>query len=151
MHQVFRHLDAQSLAVAACVCRVWRQEAMNDNVWELVCTKHWPDTGDSIKRLGSVVNAMGGFRHLYTNYLRPILSGKGRRGCNPNSYSSRPAPASNNRNSETNMVWGEDQVQLSLSLFSVEYYRRLGFCKSSYAHLSSPSSLFTLPIQSRRP
>ncbi|GLJ32805.1 hypothetical protein SUGI_0660580 [Cryptomeria japonica] len=106
MHEIFKHLDAESLATASCVSRGWHQAAMDDALWELVCTKHWPASGISIGRLRSVVNVLGGFRRLYVKWMHPL--------CRNDAFK------------EDNVVWSEDQVQLSLSLFSVEYYGRLG-------------------------
>ncbi|KAH9323806.1 hypothetical protein KI387_018445, partial [Taxus chinensis] len=52
MHEVFKHLDAQSLAVASCANRRWHHAAMDDSIWEVICIQRsWPV---SLGRLRSV-------------------------------------------------------------------------------------------------
>ncbi|GLJ58346.1 hypothetical protein SUGI_1489850 [Cryptomeria japonica] len=117
LHEIFSHLDADALAMASCVSRQWYEAAMDDNMWEEICTKHWPSsTGISMTQLRYVVNVMGGFRRLYAKCLHPLLR--------------RPSSSSSYAFKEDGVVWSEDQVQLSLCLFSVDYYKRLGSCNT---------------------
>ncbi|XP_059078227.1 F-box protein GID2-like [Cryptomeria japonica] len=115
LHEIFKHLDAVSLAVASCVSRRWHQAAMEDNLWEMVCTKHWPASGISIVRLRSVVNVLGGFRRLYVQWVHPFLR-----------HAIASSPCSETDLKKDNGFWSENQVQLSMSLFAIEYYGRLG-------------------------
>lgn len=120
MHEIFRHLDAKTLSLASCVSKIWCEAAKDDNLWEVICTQHWPPTGISIGRLRSVVNVMGGFRHLYVKWLHPLQRKNGG-DCGKSSL----------------IMWSEDQVQLSLSLFSVDYYKRDGCFTSEGIYGSS--------------
>ncbi|GLJ32802.1 hypothetical protein SUGI_0660520 [Cryptomeria japonica] len=119
MQEIFKHLDAQSLGLASCVSRRWHEAAMEDNLWEVICTKRWPASDISIGQLRCVVGAMGGFRRLYVKWLHPL------------SRHSSPPQCKNGAFVDDNVGWSEDQVRLSMSLFSVEYYLKLGSFRSS--------------------
>ncbi|GLJ32801.1 hypothetical protein SUGI_0660450 [Cryptomeria japonica] len=120
MQEILSHLDADALAMASCVCRRWHQAAIDDSLWEVICTKHWPATAIPFGRIRCVVNVMGGFRRLYVNWLHPL-----RRSAYYHNDSAFK---------ENNLLWSEDQVQLSLSLFSVEYYKKLGSFTTGSCH-----------------
>ena len=104
--EVLKRLDGPSLGVAACVCRLWCSVARNDSLWEHLCFRHVSSPPPSSVR--PVVVALGGYKRLYMVCVRPVLS----------------------RLSDSDLVrrvWTRDEVQLSLSLFCVDYYeRRLG-------------------------
>ncbi|XP_050383295.1 F-box protein SNE [Argentina anserina] len=104
--EVLKRLDGPSLGVAACVCRLWCSVARNDSLWEHLCFRHVSSPPPSSVR--PVVVALGGYKRLYMVCVRPVLS----------------------RLSDSRLVrrvWTRDEVQLSLSLFCVDYYeRRLG-------------------------
>ncbi|XP_062027711.1 F-box protein SNE [Rosa rugosa] len=104
--EVLKRLDGPSLGVSACVCRLWCSVARNDSLWEHLCFRHVSSPPPSSVR--PVVVALGGYKRLYMVCVRPVLS----------------------RLSDSALVrrvWTRDEVQLSLSLFCVDYYeRRLG-------------------------
>ena len=103
--EVLKRLDGPSLGVAACVCRLWCTLTRSDSLWEHLCFRHVSSPPPSSVR--PVVVALGGYKRLYMVCVRPVLSRL--------------------RNSHSELVWTRDEVQLSLSLFCVDYYeRRLG-------------------------
>ncbi|KAF5770981.1 putative F-box domain-containing protein [Helianthus annuus] len=94
--EVLQRLDGRSLSVAACVCRQWCSIVRNDSLWEHLCFRKL-SVGSR-----SVVMALGGYRRLYMVCVRPLVSRlKERR------------------------VWDRNEMELTLSLFCVEYYERL--------------------------
>jgi len=101
--EVLRHLDAKSLAMAGCVNRQWKRAVETESLWEGVCTKQWPAGGES-QNMRSVVIALGGYRRFFLVCLRPLL------------YRSLPTRACNH----------DEFIPLSLSLFSMDCYERLG-------------------------
>ncbi|EFJ13111.1 hypothetical protein SELMODRAFT_423923 [Selaginella moellendorffii] len=114
-YEILKHLDAKALAMAACVNRRWRRAAEDETLWENVCTINWSSASGAssqASQLRSVVLALGGFRRLYVLCLRPLLSRS----------SSVPAKASVQQQEK----WSKDEVHLSLSLFSIDCYERLG-------------------------
>ncbi|CAL9013562.1 unnamed protein product [Prunus brigantina] len=103
--EILKRLDGPSLGVAACVCRLWSTLARNDSLWEHLCFRHVSSPPPSSVR--PVVVALGGYKRLYRVCVRPVLS----------------------RLSDSDLVrrvWTRDEVQLSLSLFCVDYYERSG-------------------------
>lgn len=104
--EILKRLDGASLGVAACVCRLWHAVARNDSLWEHLCFRHVSSPPPSSVR--TVVVALGGYRRLYMVCVRPVLSRLG------------------GDSAVTRRVWTRDEVQLSLSLFCVDYYERLG-------------------------
>ncbi|GLJ32800.1 hypothetical protein SUGI_0660440 [Cryptomeria japonica] len=126
MNEIFKHLDAHSLAVASCVSRRWYVAAMDDNLWEVICTRHWPASGICIGRLKCVVNVMGGFRRLYVKWLHPLCT-----------HSAASNSNTNSKDLDNNVVWTADQVHLSLSLLSVEYFEKLGPFATASCHGNS--------------
>ncbi|KAJ4730206.1 F-box family protein [Melia azedarach] len=105
--EILKRLDGRSLCVAACVCRLWCALARNDSLWEELCFRHVSSPPPSSVR--PVVVALGGYKRLYMVCLRPVLS--------------RLAELTSHRVKGT---WTLDELQLSLSLFCVDYYERLG-------------------------
>ncbi|KAG7989847.1 hypothetical protein I3843_03G258200 [Carya illinoinensis] len=110
--EILKHLDGPSLCVASCVCRLWCTIARNDSLWEHLCFRHVSSPAPSTVR--PVVVALGGYKRLYMVCVRPVLSRLG--------HSDRVR----------RRVWAREVVQLSLSLFCVDYYeRRLGDASAS--------------------
>ncbi|KAH1130897.1 hypothetical protein J1N35_002275 [Gossypium stocksii] len=103
--EILKRLDARSLGVAACVCRLWCSVARNDSLWEHLCFRHVspPPSGSR-----SVIVALGGYRRLYM----AVLSRLGR----ASTIVTTAAAAA---------PWTSDEFQLSLSLFCVDCYERL--------------------------
>ncbi|KAK9284627.1 hypothetical protein L1049_024399 [Liquidambar formosana] len=106
--EILKRLDGPSLGVAACVCRLWCSVTRNDSLWEHLCFRHVSSPPPSSVR--PVVVALGGYRRLYMVCVRPVLS-RLRLGGGDSDLVRR--------------VWTRDEVQLSLSLFCVDYYERL--------------------------
>lgn len=102
--EILKRLDGPSLGVATCVCRLWCTIARSESVWEQVCFRHVKSPLPSSVK--TVVAALGGYKRLYMVSIRPVLSRLG--------YSDL-----------VRRVWTQDEVQLSLSLFCVDYYERL--------------------------
>ncbi|GLJ32803.1 hypothetical protein SUGI_0660530 [Cryptomeria japonica] len=117
LYEIFKHLDAQSLALASCVSTSWHEASIDDNSWEVICTKNWPPTANSIGRLRYVVNVLGGFRHLYLKFLLPLRR---------HSYCKK-----NGLMEDNSVPWSEDHVRLSMSLLSIEYFEKLASFKTS--------------------
>ncbi|KAF5814627.1 putative F-box domain-containing protein [Helianthus annuus] len=109
--EVLQRLDGRSLAAAACVCKKWCSIVRNDALWEHLCFRQLsvpPSVG-----VRSVVLALGGYRRLYLMCVRPVVSRLKKR-------------RSNGGDTEVvRRVWNRNEVELSLSLFCVEYYERL--------------------------
>lgn len=103
--EILKRLDARSLGVAACVCRLWCIVARNDSLWEHLCFRHVspPPSG-----LRLVIVALGGYRRLYM----AVLSRLGR----ASPIVTKAAAAA---------PWTSNEFQLSLSLFCVDCYERL--------------------------
>ncbi|KAL6867672.1 hypothetical protein ACP4OV_015696 [Aristida adscensionis] len=99
--EILARLDGRSLAAAACVCRLWAAVARRDAVWEALCLRHAgppaPSAGPATR---AVVAALGGYRRLYRLCLGPALDRLGRA--------------------------HHLSLSLSLSLFSIDCYERLG-------------------------
>ncbi|KDP29918.1 hypothetical protein JCGZ_18487 [Jatropha curcas] len=109
--EILKRLDGRSLGVAACVCRLWCTIARNDSLWEDLCFRHVSSPPPSTVR--PVVVALGGYKKLYMVCVRPVLSRLGRR-------------LRLGDSDRVRRIWTRDEVQLSLSLFCVDYYERLG-------------------------
>nr|UXW62822.1 hypothetical protein [Pinus koraiensis] len=103
--EVLRHLDAKSLSMAGCVNRQWKRAVETESLWEGVCRKQWPGGGES-QNMRSVVRALGGYRRFFFLCLRPLL------------YRSLPDKPCNKEYAGF--------IPLSLSLFSMDCYERLG-------------------------
>ncbi|KAF3774536.1 F-box protein [Nymphaea thermarum] len=115
LEEVLKHLDARSLCIAACVCKQWRLICNHDSTWEHLCNRLAPAAATTVSvfttnQIRSVVVAMGGFRRLYLMCIRPLFERL------------RPPPG----RSPGAGKWTREQEQLSLSLFSIDCYERLG-------------------------
>ncbi|KVI02063.1 F-box protein SNE-like [Cynara cardunculus var. scolymus] len=109
--EVLQRLDGRSLAAAACVCRQWCSIVRNDSLWEHLCFGNVsPPPSIGIR---SVVLALGGYRRLYMVCVRPVASQLKRRRID------------GGESEVVRRVWNRHEVELSLSLFCVEYYERL--------------------------
>ncbi|KAF0928986.1 hypothetical protein E2562_011074 [Oryza meyeriana var. granulata] len=110
--EVLRRAEARTLAAAACVSRGWRQLAEDERLWEAACVREWANLGFSEQQLRAVVLSLGGFRRLHAVYIRPLQ----RRGAGvPRQQGRRQLP----------VRLGRDQVQLSLSLFSIGFFQNM--------------------------
>ncbi|KAE8659143.1 F-box protein GID2 [Hibiscus syriacus] len=72
LYEVFKHVDARTLAMASCVSKQWHKTAKDERLWELICTRHWANIGCGTQQLRSVVLPLGGFRRLHSLYLWPL-------------------------------------------------------------------------------
>ncbi|XP_010905658.1 F-box protein SNE [Elaeis guineensis] len=110
--EILGRLDGRSLGVAACVCRLWSSVCRRDSVWEALCNRHVAGGGGG-PGTRSVVAALGGYRRLYRLCVGPVLDrlagGPGRAGWAP-----------------TREEAAHLSLSLSLSLFSIDCYERLG-------------------------
>ncbi|KAK9691811.1 hypothetical protein RND81_09G221800 [Saponaria officinalis] len=111
LYEIFKHADARTLAAFSCVSKIWNRTAQDERLWELICTRRWIDVHHSggEKQLRSVVLALGGFRRLYSLYL---------------SKTSAPSAAAPPR-AAVSKRWGKDEVNLSLSLLSIQFYEKM--------------------------
>ncbi|CDP19669.1 unnamed protein product [Coffea canephora] len=120
--EILKRADGRSLGVAACVCRLWRAITRNDSLWEHLCFRHFSPPPEAVKKM---VVALGGYKRLYMVCVRPVLNrlfgkfrrmkvlkGSGEGGCESDSDLVR-------------RVWTRQEVELSLSLFCVDYYERV--------------------------
>ncbi|KAI4305650.1 hypothetical protein L6164_029005 [Bauhinia variegata] len=106
--EILKRLDGPSLGVAACVCRLWCALIRNDDsLWEHICFRHVSVPPPTSVR--PVVAALGGYKRLYMGCVRPMLSRLG------------------DSERVRKRVWTQHEVvELSLSLFCVDSYERLG-------------------------
>ena len=132
LFEVLKHVDARTLATAACVSRQWKRTAHDERLWEMICTRHWANVGCGTQQLRSVVLALGGFRRLHALCLWPLLK-------SPPSSSSSPSPYTTSSHSPQSSPfsppvvpskkaptrWGKDEVHLSLSLLSIRFYEKM--------------------------
>ncbi|KAK9285555.1 hypothetical protein L1049_024750 [Liquidambar formosana] len=139
LFEVLKHVDARTVAMAACVSRRWRETAQDERLWEMICTRHWANIGCGTQQLRSVVLALGGFRRLHALCLWPLLKSPSMSSTTSSSSSatasasssvssslSKPVvttPRNTQRSSTT--PWGKDEVHLSLCLLSIRYYERM--------------------------
>lgn len=114
--EILKMLDGPSLGVAACVCRLWCAVSRNDSLWENLCFRHVPRPPDGVR---AVVLALGGYRRLYMACVRPLLSRL--LGKSPSSW--RVGGESDSE--VARRAWSRHEVELSLSLFCVDYYERV--------------------------
>ncbi|KAK6938621.1 F-box domain [Dillenia turbinata] len=138
LFEVLKHVDARTLATAACVSKQWHKTADDERLWELICTKHSANIGCATTQLRSVVLALGGFRHLYSLYLLPLSkpSSSSSNSSSPSTSTTSsswcgalPSALASTSNpsvqSKPPTKWGKDEVHLSLSLFSIRYYEKM--------------------------
>ncbi|KAF8410131.1 hypothetical protein HHK36_002653 [Tetracentron sinense] len=116
LFEVLKHVDARSLATAACVSKQWCRTVQDERLWEIICTRHWANIGCGDQRLRSVVLALGGFRRLHSQCLWPLLK--------PPSSPLSPFPPPVIP-SKAPTRWGKDEVHLSLSLLSIRHYEKM--------------------------
>nr|GEX14696.1 hypothetical protein [Tanacetum cinerariifolium] len=107
--EVLKRLDGRSLSTAACVCKQWCSIVRNDSLWEHLCFRNVSPPPIGVR---PVVSALGGYKRLYMVCVRPVLSRLKRRRVG-------------NESEVVRRVWNQHEVELSLSLFCVEYYERL--------------------------
>eukprot|EP00262_Sarcandra_glabra_P001909 TRINITY_DN1208_c2_g2_i1.p1 TRINITY_DN1208_c2_g2~~TRINITY_DN1208_c2_g2_i1.p1 ORF type:complete len:178 (-),score=20.22 TRINITY_DN1208_c2_g2_i1:53-586(-) len=123
--EILKHVDARSLATAACVSKQWQKTAQDERLWEMICTRHGANIGCGSQQLRSVVLAFGGFRQLYSLFLWPLLK---RPRTPPNAFASSSSSSSLSsfvRSPKTPKHWGKDEVHLSLSLLSIRYFEKM--------------------------
>ncbi|KAM0873129.1 hypothetical protein ACQ4PT_038266 [Festuca glaucescens] len=109
--EILRRAEARTLAAAACVSQGWRQLAEDERLWEAACVREWANLGFSQQQLRAVVLSLGGFRRLHAVYIRPLQQ----RGAGAPRHGRRQLP----------VRLGRDQVQLSLSLFSIGFFQNM--------------------------
>ncbi|KAG7037780.1 F-box protein GID2, partial [Cucurbita argyrosperma subsp. argyrosperma] len=130
LFEVFKHVDATTLAMAACVSKQWHKTAEDERLWELICTRHWANTGCGNQQLRSVVLALGGFRRLHSLFIWPLTKPQAPSTSASASSSSSSSPWSTFPamiGSKPPTRWGKDEVHLSLSLLSIRYYEKMNF------------------------
>ncbi|TKY75016.1 F-box protein GID2 [Spatholobus suberectus] len=124
LFEVLKHVDARTLAKAGCVNKQWHKTALDERLWELICTKQWANTGCGEQQLRSVVLALGGFRRLHALYLFP-LSKPQTPSSSSSSSSSYWGPIPQVIRSKPLRRLGKDEVHVSLSLLSIRYYEKM--------------------------
>ncbi|KAK1276513.1 F-box protein GID2 [Acorus gramineus] len=131
LFEVLKHADAQSLASASCVSKLWHRTAQDERLWEIVCGTPTPNSNK--KQLRSVVLALGGFRRLHSLYLWPLNKPPPSVEAAPQpqpsllfpDFSAPAASSSKTTQRATPKRWGKDEVNLSLSLLSIRYYEKM--------------------------
>ncbi|XP_073158306.1 F-box protein SNE [Henckelia pumila] len=103
--EILKRLDDRSLGVAACVCRLWCGLTRNDSLWMHLCFRHLSPPPEGVR---TVVAALGGYRRLYMVCVKPVLKVRGGGG----------------GGDQLDAEWSRHEVELSLSLFCVDYYER---------------------------
>ncbi|XP_015161987.1 F-box protein SNE-like [Solanum tuberosum] len=109
---ILQRLDGGSLGVAACVCKLWCSITRNDSLWEHLCFRHVSPPPEGVR---TVVLALGGYRRLYMVCIKPVLDRlrKWKKG------------TGFDESEVMKRVWMQHEVELSLSLFCVDYYERV--------------------------
>ncbi|ERN10597.1 hypothetical protein AMTRI_Chr10g2970 [Amborella trichopoda] len=97
--EIVKRLDEDSLGNAACVSRLWREACAHEGLWEALCSRRLALA--RAHHMNPLVLAMGGYKRFYLMCIKPIF------GSNPG------------------LAWTMEQVQLSLSLYSIHFYERL--------------------------
>ncbi|KAF8404946.1 hypothetical protein HHK36_009841 [Tetracentron sinense] len=126
LYEVLKHVDAKSLAKAGCVSKQWHKTAEDERLWEMICIRHWASVGCGTQQLRSLVLSLGGFRRLYSLYIRHLL--KPFSSPSPSSSSPFPAPGIH---SKTRTHGGKDEVHLTLSLLSIGYFKNMNLSNRS--------------------
>ncbi|KAK7283272.1 hypothetical protein RIF29_12685 [Crotalaria pallida] len=133
LFEVLKHVDARTLGMAGCVNKQWQKTASDERLWELICTKQWPNTGCPEQQLRSVVLALGGFRRLHSLYLwrlsKPQKSSSSSSSSSSSYWPTSPSPQVVRTNKPVPRL-GKDEVHLSLSLLSILYYEKMNFNKA---------------------
>ncbi|XVE94969.1 hypothetical protein REPUB_Repub02eG0055900 [Reevesia pubescens] len=131
LYEVFKHVDAKTLVRASCVSKLWNKTAQDERLWELICTRHWANIGCGTQQLRSVVLPLGGFRRLHSLYHDSLNK--------PQPALSKPQAASSSswahpfidqkiiksKPPTRPARWGKDEVNLCLSLLSIQYYEKM--------------------------
>ncbi|ERN01617.1 hypothetical protein AMTRI_Chr10g4460 [Amborella trichopoda] len=115
LEEIFKKLDPKSLGRASCVSKRWREAGASEHVWEVTFHRHWESSRFPVDRLRSMILALGGFRLMYKSCLHPLRR----------------------KTSSWRASSVEDEITLSLSLFSVHYLKSL---KNSSSDILSVSS-----------
>ncbi|XP_019174697.1 PREDICTED: F-box protein GID2-like [Ipomoea nil] len=132
LYEVLKHVDWRTLAWAACVSKLWKRTAQDERLWELMCLKDGSRRNQQQQQLRNVVLALGGFRRLYSLHLWPLVKPS-----SSSSSSSSSSPActwpclppppkpSSAKFAAGKTRWGNDEMNLSLSLLSIRYYEKM--------------------------
>ncbi|KAF8409704.1 hypothetical protein HHK36_005783 [Tetracentron sinense] len=132
--EILKRLDGRSLGVAASVCRLWCSITRQDSVWESLCFRHVSPPPSDVR---PVVVALGGYRRLYMVCLRPVILSRLSR-----QLSLRLGNGGAGDSERIKRICTRDEVQLSLSLFSIDYYERLGGGTGRLGESSASSLMF---------
>ncbi|XP_031119492.1 F-box protein GID2 [Ipomoea triloba] len=132
LYEVLKHVDGRTLAWAACVSKLWKRTAQDERLWELMCLKDGSRRNQQQQQLRNVVLALGGFRRLYSLHLWPLVKPSS---SSSSSSSSTPActwpclppppKPSSAKFAAGKTRWGNDEMNLSLSLLSIRYYEKM--------------------------
>ncbi|KAA8528488.1 hypothetical protein F0562_035843 [Nyssa sinensis] len=111
LYEVMKHVDARTLATAGCVSKQWHKTAQDERLWELICTRHWPNIGCGNQQLRSVVLALGGFRRLHSQYPGPLSKPSSSSSSSPSSAwpCLRPPTVTASKPTNTKTRWGKDE------------------------------------------
>lgn len=126
--EVLKRVDGRTLALAACVSRMWRRVAEDDRLWEMMSLKD--GTGNlQLRFLSNVVTALGGFRRLYSLHLWPLVKPPSPSAPSFNWPSLPPPPPmlSPAESASGKRKWGKDEMNLSLSLLSIRHFKNMDF------------------------
>ncbi|KAH6764766.1 ADA2 2B [Perilla frutescens var. frutescens] len=121
--EILKRLDDRSLGVAACVCRLWSALTRHDSLWEHLCFRRLSMSPPPPNGVRTVVAALGGYRSLYMVCVKPVLRRLG---------------------DLERRLWTRHQMDISLSLFCVDYYERLLLAATAGSSPPPPSSLIFL-------
>ncbi|CAH9091395.1 unnamed protein product [Cuscuta europaea] len=130
LYEVLNRADAQTLARAACVSKLWNRAAQDDRIWELMCIKDGSHSQQQQKQLRAVVVPLGGFRRLYSLHLGPLGNLSSTPLTSPSStwpclrVPPLPSPA---KSAPKKRRLGKDEMNLSLSLLSIRYFANMNF------------------------
>nr|GME00231.1 F-box protein GID2-like [Ipomoea batatas] len=135
LYEVLKHVDARTLAWAACVSKQWNRTAQDERLWEVMCNKdgsrgHYQQQQ---RQFRAVVLALGGFRRLYSLHLWPLVKISSSPSPPPPPSSAwpclppAPAPAPPSKSALSKKRLGKDEMNLSLSLFSIQYFAQMNF------------------------
>ncbi|KAF8718060.1 hypothetical protein HU200_025535 [Digitaria exilis] len=141
--EILARLDGRSLAAAACVCRLWAAVARRDAVWEALCLRHVGPAPPAGPATRAVVAALGGYRRLYRLCLGPALDRLGRAAGGGGALAQQ---AHHHHHHLVGRAHHQHRLSLSLSLslFSIDCYERLGAGTSAGRKPPPPSSLLFL-------
>ncbi|XP_019155809.1 PREDICTED: F-box protein GID2-like [Ipomoea nil] len=130
LYEVLKHVDARTLAWAACVSKQWNRTAQDERLWEVMCNKdgsrgHYQQQQQQFR---AVVLALGGFRRLYSLHLWPLVKISSSPSPPPPPSSAWPRlPPAPSKSALSKKRLGKDEMNLSLSLFSIQYFAQMNF------------------------